>query len=247
MTAVNPFLALKALLDPSGYPAAAEGSHTGLARHFLEHPVTTFCVISIGVSLLLIALSTLTVRLGGIAGAGGLIGRDGSRSRKSKPQDPTGMREGQNEAHRGPKTVWHNPIAWREAAGRNATWGRIVARYAFIASGFVWGAIVLWFFHIGSWNAAIFRQVLTATVIGELVVTTLVAINMAATSVSKEREDGTLDLLLTTPITPGQYLSGKLKGMVAHLLPLISVPVFTIGIAGLYVLFGGFGARAGWR
>jgi len=62
-----------------------------------------------------------------------------------------------------------------------------------------------------------------------------VAINMAATSVAREREDGTLDLILTTPVTPAQYLSGKMRGMVAYLLPMLAVPIGTIGLAGAYV------------
>jgi ABC-type transport system involved in multi-copper enzyme maturation permease subunit len=62
--------------------------------------------------------------------------------------------------------------------------------------------------------------------------------------VSKEREDGTLDLLLTTPITPSQYLSGKLKGLIAHLLPLILVPVATIALSGIYVLTDALGNPA---
>jgi hypothetical protein len=37
------------------------------------------------------------------------------------------------------------------------------------------------------------------------------------------------------------YMTGKLRGLVAYLLPLIAVPVFTIGIAGLYSLVGGLG------
>ncbi|MCU0689572.1 MAG: ABC transporter permease [Phycisphaerales bacterium] len=251
MTALNPFLALMALMDPTGYPTGPLGTHSGPARWFLEHPVMTWCVLSVALSTLLIVISAVTVRIGGIAGAGGLIGRDGS-SGKGALIDPsadkqdagragTNRREGQHERHRGAKEVWRNPISWREAASINATLGRIILRWSFIAIGVIWALIVLWLYHNGTWNSTIFRQVLTATVVGELVVITLVAINMSATSVSREREDGTLDLLLTTPITPGQYLSGKLKGMVAWLLPLLSVPVISVLLAGIYAGFGGFG------
>jgi ABC-type Na+ efflux pump permease subunit len=81
--------------------------------------------------------------------------------------------------------------------------------------------------------------------LGELAVITLVAINMSATAISREREDGTLDLLTTTPITASQYLSGKLAGIVAYLLPLICVPVGTLLLAGLYVAVGGLGRSGG--
>ena len=79
------------------------------------------------------------------------------------------------------------------------------------------------------------------TVLGELVVIALVAINMSATAISREREDGTLDLLLTTPVTPSAYLSGKIRGLMAYLLPMLAVPLGTMAIASLYVLTGGLG------
>jgi ABC-type transport system involved in multi-copper enzyme maturation permease subunit len=250
MTALNPFLALTALLDPTGYARAAPGTHTGLARWFLEHPVTTWCALASGLSVLLVAISALTVRFGGIAGAGGLLGRDGAAPRTRSPQPGAGpdshnRRDGENETHRGPREVWRNPIAWREAAGRNATPARVALRYGFIAMGLVWACVAVGLYHAGTWNTQVFRGVLLATIAGELVVITLVSINMAATSVAREREDGTLDLLLTTPITPGQYLSGKLKGMIAWLMPLLSVPIGSALIAGLYVLTGGLGREGG--
>ena len=51
MTAINPFLALQALLDSSGYPRARAGTQTGLAAWFLERPVTTWCVLSSGLAV----------------------------------------------------------------------------------------------------------------------------------------------------------------------------------------------------
>lgn len=241
MTAVNPFLSLRSLLDSAGYPTASEGTYTGFSKYFFETPVRTFCFISIGASVALIIFSAITVRLGGIAGAGGLIGRDGSKRVRKSLVDVGSMRDDEHILHRSPKSVWHNPIAWREAAGRTAGFTQTALRWSFIASGVLWGVFILFMYHTGHWNATLFRQVLLATVIGEMVVITLVSINLSATSVSKEREDGTLDLLLTTPITPSQYLSGKLKGLIAHLLPLILVPVVTIALAGIYVLTNALG------
>jgi hypothetical protein len=63
--------------------------------------------------------------------------------------------------------------------------------------------------------------------------------------VSREREDGSLDIILTTPIQPGPYLSGKLRGIIQFLAPMMLVPTLTLGFAAIYVLAGGFGASAG--
>jgi ABC-type transport system involved in multi-copper enzyme maturation permease subunit len=134
-----------------------------------------------------------------------------------------------------------NPIAWREAAARNSTLGRIVARWSFIAIGGLWAIGLIAFYHGRSMTAPDFQLALLATVIAELVVTTLVAINMASTAISREREDGTLDLLTTTPITQSQYLTGKLRGLIAYLLPLMAVPVGTLLLAGIYIATGALG------
>jgi ABC-type Na+ efflux pump permease subunit len=65
----------------------------------------------------------------------------------------------------------------------------------------------------------------------------LIVTNAAASTVTREREDGTLDLLLTTPITSRYYLWGKLWGMVNFMLPLVAVPVIS---AAIFVVTDGF-------
>lgn len=232
MTAINPFLAIRALLDPTGYQRYPEGSLAAPARWFLESPVTAWCVLSLLLSSLLILASTFTVRAGGLAGAGGLGGGGTPWYRRMFGLAASGADS------RPARAVWQNPIAWREAAARNATLGKMVARWSFIAVGGLWGlGLVLWY-HGGAMGTDAFRAVLLATVLAELGVITLVAINMSATAVAREREDGTLDLLLTTPITPGAYLGGKVRGMVAYLIPMLAVPIGTLLIAGGYVALG---------
>jgi len=78
----------------------------------------------------------------------------------------------------------------------------------------------------------------------EAVLALLVAISASATSVSREREDGSLDILLTTPIQPGPYLAGKLRGLIVVLWPAIATPSITLMLAAMYVLAGGFGATS---
>jgi hypothetical protein len=151
---------------------------------------------------------------------------------------------GAGAEHRPPRAVWHNPIAWREAAARNATLGRIIARWAFVAMGGLFGLALVVLFHTGSLNPTSFRLSISATVWGELAVISLVAINMAGTAISREREDGTLDLLLTTPLTASAYLKGKLRGLIAYLLPMLAVPLGTLLFAGLYVMADGLGNKA---
>ena len=64
----------------------------------------------------------------------------------------------------------------------------------------------------------------------EFSVILLIMSNAAASTVTREKEDGTLDLLLSTPITSRYYIWGKLRGLVAFVLPLVAVPVASIFI-----------------
>ena len=81
------------------------------------------------------------------------------------------------------------------------------------------------------------RSLLLGMVIVEFAVILLVVTNAAASTVTREKEDGTLDLLLTTPITSRYYIWGKLRGLVAFVLPLIAVPVGSVTLFVVYDLF----------
>lgn len=251
MTAINPFLALQALLDPTGYPPARPGTVTGLAAWFLGKPVTTWVMLSCGLGVVLVAISAATVRAGGL-GAWQGAGRSRAPKRRGGAPASSGAGAGAGvddpaAGARAGRVVWHNPIAWREAAARNATPLRIAARWSFLGLGVLWALGLVYAFHAAALGIADFRSVMLTTVVAELAVITLVAVNMSSTAVSREREDGTLDLLLTTPVTPRQYLSGKLQGIIAYLAPMLAVPVGTLLLAGLYVLLADAGLieRAG--
>ena len=128
--------------------------------------------------------------------------------------------------------------------------GRVFARWGFFIIGIGIAVIMLWMYHAGSFLAIprpgttspdaawTFRNALTVLVMLEVGIIAMVAIYMSAGAVSREREDGTLDLILTTPVTPKYYIWGKLRGLVSFLMILIAVPVITVGIVAAYVQFG---------
>lgn len=88
------------------------------------------------------------------------------------------------------------------------------------------------------------RKFLLGMVTVEFAVILLIVTNAAASTVTREKEDGTLDLLLATPITSHYYIWGKLRGLVSFVLPLIAVPVVSSAVFILYDFF----RRAGlWR
>lgn len=231
VTALNPFLALRALLNPTGYPRPDPidlEAMSGFARLWLGDPVTAWCLVTVSISTVLIIASTFAVR-----SASSIEGRPSLRRRLFPSHAGSARRA---------RTVWQNPIAWREAAARQATLPKMLARWAFIGAGALWGLALVLYLHGGGMSPANYRYALLATVWTELIVITLVAINVSATAISREREDGTLDLLLTTPITPSEYLGGKLRGLISYLTPLLAIPLGTVAMGSLYTLFNGFGA-----
>lgn len=234
---------------------------------------------------------------------------------------------------RRPRTVWHNPIAWREAKTKASAARATVLRYGFMTAGLAGAAAMLWFhtridsadqyLKAGNYNLAhnailVFdadkvheyrlmpstivripavidekegertvspreygkvlsrpwkvieceqareigrdgasvatsklavlrlrpltrtlevnslRLALLAAVLIEFAVILLIVTNAAASTVTREKEDGTLDLLLATPITSRYYIWGKLRGLVSFVLPLIAIPVASVG---LFVIF----------
>jgi ABC-type transport system involved in multi-copper enzyme maturation permease subunit len=209
------------------------------------------------------------------------------------------IRLSKGDRTRKPRSVWHNPIAWREAKTKASAARATFLRYGFIIAGLV-GAIVLLVMHCteltpakyinhsyDSTNNTLYiegsglpeiplapgvevklddqtatiddlngryevknftqdgnaiatidladyprkldsadaRSWLLGLTIVEFSVILLIMSNSAASAVTREKEDGTLDLLLSTPITSRYYIWGKLRGLVAFVLPLVAVPV----------------------
>ncbi len=230
---LNPFLALEALLAANTYvPRGAETMSNPIAIAWYAYPTVTFCSLSIVLSMGMVLWSTLRVRSIGRSPAGA------SWWNKLFAVSTTG---GERESRR----VGSNPIAWRERSLRAASPAGVVGRWLFLALGIFAALVLVGLHHQGSISPKDLRLGLLATVGAEMIVVLLTALNLSATAISREREDGTLDILLTTPIQPGPYLAGKLQGLVQFLLPMILVPFATLSIASLYVLGGGFGAPGG--
>ncbi len=235
MTPLNPFLALEVLLLSNTYVAHdLTGTGAGwLRRAWMSDPVNTFCWLCVGLSTMLIGYSTVRLRV-----IGARVGQVPFLRRV--------LKLGAKGAHeRQPRRVGNNPIAWRESAGRNRSLATILGRWSFVAAGVLLAVILLVLFHNGSMTKAQLQLAIASIVSAEVVIITLVAINMSATAVSREREDGTLDIILTTPIQPGPYISGKLRGLIQYLLPLILVPTLTLLIIAGYIMFDGFNVEGG--
>ncbi len=119
------------------------------------------------------------------------------------------LRQQQRKRHR---HVWRNPILWREIC----TWayGRkiLLIRVAYLA---LFAATVLGVLSaeesaasVGAILAPVARPVIPFFVVSLAIINAL-----AVTSVTTERDGRSLDLLLVTDLSPGEFLMGKLGGV----------------------------------
>ena len=227
LTPLNPFLALRALIEPSGYPTPGPLELQALgpiARIWYANPVAIWSTITLGGSLLIALTCSLTIRAINAQSTPVMRRLTGSRAAR---------------VARNPREVWNNPIAWWEATSRTGTPARAMLRWAFVAIGILFGVALTVAYHSGGLTAQTYQTALLGTLLTEIAVLALVTINLSATAISREREDGTLDLLLTTPISQKYYINGKLRGLLSFLLPLIAVPSATAAAAGIYAFIEG--------
>jgi len=94
-------------------------------------------------------------------------------------------------------------------------------------------------------DAGTARKYLLGLCAVEFAVILLIVTNAAASTVTREKEDGTLDLLLSSPITSRYYIWGKLRGLVSFVLPLVAVPVISAGLFIMYDLIQLLGGSEG--
>jgi ABC-type transport system involved in multi-copper enzyme maturation permease subunit len=233
-TATNPFLALESALNSTTYTPypASQVPFTPLSVLYTS-PAASFCVISLSISFAMIIWSTLRLRV---------IGTRGPRVSWWRAVIGTGPSAGGTRKSR---AVGSNPIAWRERMLRSQSVGGMFGRWIFLGLGACVGLVLCGLHWQGTISSTDLRLALLGVVGAEVAVVLLTAVSLSATAVSREREDGTLDILLTTPIQPGPYLAGKLRGIVQFLVPMLAVPFVTLGAVAVYTAANGFGAQQG--
>ena len=217
LTPLHPFLALDVALNRVQAPSPGQLTGYGtIGRHALASPSATYVLWTTALAVLLIVLSMFFVRRGAKIGETTFVGAFLDRFR----------RHPQGERTRPPRSVWANPVAWREATAR-ASSGALV-RWAIIVGGLVGSLIILVDYLGGGLTAGEVPVWLAGLTAVQVAVALLIATNTAATSMTKEKESKTMDLLLTTPLTSKYILWGKLRGLVSFAAPLLAGPVLML-------------------
>ncbi len=254
LTPLHPLLVLEASLNSVTYraPSLDElGAYPGWARFYLSRPFATFALLSGCVSVVLtvwsaVALRRIGRRQGRVSWVSGLVQR---------LKLGLGFRGagggGAQLRRRRPRGVWANPVAWREAQTRSNRVGGVLGRLGSVVLSVGAIGLLLWAYHRGVLPTIpdplqagtlgpheVLRLGLQAMLLVQLAVIVLVAIYLSAGCVSREREEGTLDLILMTPVTARQFIWGKLRGLVSFLVVLLLAPVLTLGVVSVYTLIG---------
>lgn len=323
LTGIHPFLALRTLFDRDYLPPALGELPASLRTWplgwYWTHPAGFFITSMSVLGLLIVCPSILLLRRvaqAGISLRRAVLGKLGLAS-------PDRQREA--------RTVWSNPIAWREARTRSSAARSLILRYGFVLAGLIAAGVMVWMYAMdvpagrfisatgydaGRQQLTVYQnngpaqtyhvasdvevkvegrkadasmlgrdyavlgemsvlqspagpiitginlgprqrrlptelagQLLLGLVMVELTIILLIVTNAAASTVTREREDGTLDLLLSTPITSRYYLWGKLRGLVSYILPLVAVPVLSVAafvVVDFFTWIGSADPSASW-
>ncbi len=217
LTSLHPFLSLEVALNRVNAPEyAALPEYGPLARYALAFPSTVYVAWTLALSLILVIVSMVFVRRGIKTGEPTVVSNFLARFR----------RETNGERTRQPRNVWSNPVAWREACTRAA--GGRVLRWGIVVGGLVSSFVVFLYYVRGGLKAAEVPEWLAGLTMIQFALALIIAANTAATSITKEKESKTMELLMTTPLTSSYVLWGKLRGLVSFVLPLLIGPVIAL-------------------
>lgn len=235
LTPLHPFLALDVALNRVYAPEYTRlGSYGSIARYALAYPSAAYVAWTLSVAVVLVAISVLFVRRGVKTGETTWLTSLAARFVPGKVGERT----------REPRHVWANPVAWREASTKAIGGGLL--RWIIILGGLGAGIMVFVGYTGGTMQAMEVRKWLAAITLVQFSAALLIATNTAATSITKERESLTMDLLLTTPLTSKYILWGKLRGLVSFAMPLLIGPMVTLMGFAIYDWVKGNSPPVAW-
>jgi ABC-type Na+ efflux pump permease subunit len=214
---LNPFRALWTVLDISVAP------EVGLA------PAYVFALVMVGLSVLLNAWGLVRLRVWNPSGEPIM-----QRETPDEVEEKERSEKDRALAHAAPgavRPVTGNPIFWREVFTR--AYGRrplLVKTAYFLVLAFICYSAL----------APVLRgeRVPFAAAYGLIpvgVLSLLLVAAQAATAITSERDTGALDLLLVTDLSPGEFVFGKLGGIVYNTKEYLLPPLL---LAGVYAVYG---------
>jgi ABC-type transport system involved in multi-copper enzyme maturation permease subunit len=159
---------------------------------------------------------TATAPFGSSVLGSSVLGPPGSSVLSAEAARATHVDARVREVGKESRQVWDNPVLWREmctwAYGRKVLVIKVVY-WLLLAMAL---AALVWSLQTGSAYARASETILPAAALplAPFFLVSLVIVNaLAVTSITNERDGGSLDLLLVTDLTPKEFLFGKMGGI----------------------------------
>ncbi len=219
---LDPFRALSSVQDPSSLLGP------GLS------PAYVFTWVMFAFSVMLNAWGLSRLRVWNPSGEP-IMQREQPEEAEDKERSLAADAKGRASVHAAPgglRRVGPNPILWREISTR--AYGRrplLVKTAYFIVLGLIcWSALAPVLIEHQSWAFAA-----ASGLIPVCVLSLLLAAAQAVTSITSERDTGSLDLLLVTDLTAKEFIFGKLGGIVYNTKEYLLPPLI---LAAVYAAYG---------
>ena len=132
------------------------------------------------------------------------------------------------------RAVWNNPVTWKEIATRGYGRKIVVIKLAYVLLAALIGYSVM---TSRTNDASLVLGMISPPAAAFLAVgvISLLLINaQAVTSISTERDDNTLDILLATDLHASEFMTGKILGALWNTREMIVVPVLLMAAAMTY-------------
>jgi ABC-type transport system involved in multi-copper enzyme maturation permease subunit len=124
---------------------------------------------------------------------------------------------------------WPNPIIWREMMTHAYGTKPMIIKGAYV---FIFALGVALFHNLAQGMESPFHSMLALIPLALAVLSLLLVNAQGVTAMTSERDSGALDLLLVTELTPGEFIYGKLFGVLYNTKEMVALPVlWTIWLA----------------
>lgn len=225
--ALNPFEAVGAVLVP---PDASLTAALPLGQ--VEW---VFVATMLALTVVLVGTAIMMLRVWNPSGGKPTFAREAAEEIEKRM-----AAEGKLQAKTEPRSIWDNPVLWREI--RTRAYGRrpIVVKLAYVL---VFVTICL-LFYFSTAHSSFVRRLEIAQALVPIIVTSLILVNVqAVTAITSERDGRALDLLLVTDISPKEFIFGKIWGVLYNMKEMVVLPLgfcvylLAAGYVGLEVWF----------
>lgn len=146
----------------------------------------------------------------------------------AQEEDSTAADSGATTERRHHRSVWNNPVTWKEVITRGYGRKVIVIKLVYVAMAALIGYSMLSSGPVGNELVLGMVSPAAAAFLAIGVISLLLVNAQAVTSISTERDSNTLDILLATDISAKEFMTGKIVGAMWNAREMVAVPILLI-------------------